>query len=133
MKVLHGKKRVFAFVIIVLIIVAGFLWGKHANCLGVLKDNISTPETSGTAFTFTTGEIKRIKLKYKALVNQGSVCFTILDSNENVIFMTDEFDSKIEEEKIIDFDKVDEYTVEAKYENYEGSFKLVAYKIKSDE
>ena len=44
--------------------------------------------------------------------------------------MTDEFDSKIEEDKIIDFHKVDEYMVEAKYKNFKGSFMLVSYKDK---
>lgn len=129
-----SKKRalIFISIVIIIVIVAGIFYTKYFNCLGVLKNNISTVETSGSAFTIKSDNIKKIKIKYKSSVNKGSICFKILDSDKNVVFNTKEFDSKFDGEKIINLDKNDEYTVEAKYKNYEGSFELIAYNIKNN-
>ena len=122
------KKKIILFIIMIVVVLL-ILWIlNRPESLGNIAKKYNEPTTSASSITFVGETREKIEFSFKSTIKSGAVNVTLYDSNGNLVY---ELDKEKSAEPYFVLDKTDTYTLEVKYVDFVGSFKVKVYSSNS--
>lgn len=92
--------------------------------LGNIQQKYIEATTNISNISFSGEEGDRIKFSFRSDIKAGNLEITLLDSNGNIVY---ELDKARELETFYSLEKTDTYTLQAKYTDFIGEYKITIY------
>ncbi|MBQ3559098.1 MAG: hypothetical protein IJA07_06285 [Agathobacter sp.] len=121
------KNGLIIGLVIVAIIVLAVYFANRPMSLGNIQQKYTEATTNISKISFSGKEGERIKFSFRSNVKSGNLEITLKDSAGNIVY---ELDKARELETFYSFEKTDTYTLQAKYTDFVGEYKINVYEVK---
>jgi len=116
------RKVKFIALMIILIALAIVIYEvSDFSKLAVVKDNITSQQSSASVGSFKAKEFSKLKVSYNSYIKEGTLKLSLIDSNKKII---QEFEVNSKSSKELAIDKDDEYTLSANYNDFIGEYNI---------
>lgn len=121
------KKKIIIGVTVLVISLMGIYLLTRPKALGNINQVYNEATTSNSNISFSGQAGEKIKFSFRSNIEDGELEIILYDSDGNAVY---ELDQAKALETYFVLEKSDTYTLEAKYTNFIGDYKIAVYKVK---